>query len=1053
MQYRAFFLIGAGLSLSMGDALCAPASDKITKPIPRLGAPGGGMFGPADSMSGPSMGMDGPPGMMGAMSGPTMSGPTKTAESAPDPAGVEFFEKNVRPVLAQSCYSCHSSAAGKARGGLTLDTRAGWEKGGKSGPAIVPGKPDESLLHKAVTYKDEDLQMPPAGKLPDAQIAAIKEWIAMGAPDPRAAKAHAAGAKEALDGLSPKARAHWAFQPVRNYAVSKVKNGGWVKMPPDNFILAKIEANGMKPNPPASKEALIRRATYDLIGLPPTVEEVRAFEEDNSEYAFYKVVDRLLASPQYGERWARHWLDSARYSDTRGLVSMGGKYRFEDYRYANAWLYRDYVIQAFNEDKPYNKFLMEQLAADKLPDIKPNDPRLAALGFLTVGKRFENNDDTIDERIDTVTKATLGLTVSCARCHDHKFDPIPTADYYSLHGVFASTVEPYQKPELPDSFDPTQRGDYEHKLATLEARNRQVIHDMLRDTLMRFMDKAEGYLVVATMRGNSPERYDTAKKYGVFPEYGPENQDIFANIRLLNDHPVFGPFAQLRNLKPEEFAVKAAELLPKILNDKKKPVNSLVVEGLANLKPQSIVDVAKAYDVIFARARPWVSRYFQAMSTPGQKPAVTEPIGEVLNSLFWIPPADEIATVEGQLTYFTDAKRPKPWMASINIQNNANSGKLLFPAINELRLTNPGAPGGAMVLNDAPQPKDSYIYLRGDRNKRGPVVPRQFLEALSGPNRKPFTEGSGRLELAKAIADPKNPLTARVIVNRVWMYHFGEGLVRTPDDLGNMAEKPSHPELLDWLARWFVQNDWSIKELHRLIMFSATYQQSSAPQPAYEQRDPDNRLLRRANLRRIDFESMRDSMVLLTGKLDPLVGGKPANITDEPYSYRRSIYGYVDRTFLSDLMGQFDFSNPEMTNTRRISTIVPQQALFFMNSPMSVDVARQVTSRSDFEAAKDDAARVRVIYSILFQRAPSATEIAWAREFLNKAGEFEKKRLAASGGKAPVVKKATVQRRSLASDKYAVVQNVGEPVERAPLTPWQLYTQALLCSNEFVYVN
>ncbi|MDQ3816014.1 MAG: DUF1549 domain-containing protein, partial [Armatimonadota bacterium] len=544
----------------------------------------GAITGPPGAMTAPSDAMGGPPGAMGGPPG-AMSGPPSMMAAQEDAAGVEFFEKNVRPLLADQCYRCHSMKTGKSAGGLQVDSRAAMLKGGKRGPAIVPGKPEASLLIKAVSYTDEDLQMPPSGKLHDAQINVLKEWVKMGAPGPRETKqastpAPTGQSKTPLTGLSAKTRAHWAFQPIRNYAPPQVKNSSWPKYPIDNFILAKLEAKGLRPNPRASKEALIRRATYDLTGLPPTLEEVREFMEDSSEYAYEKVVDRLLASPQYGERWARHWLDTARYSDTRGLVSMGGRYRFEDYRYANAWLYRDYVIKAFNDDKPYNQFLMEQIAADKLPDIKPDDLRLAALGFLTVGKRFENQDDTIDERIDTVSKATVGLTVACARCHDHKFDPIPTADYYSMHGIFASSIEPYDKPIMPDTYDPTQIHDYKAKLAGLEARNRQIIYDIMRETLIRFMDKAEGYLFVTTVRFGTPERQDAAKQYGVYPEYVPEHADVFSNLRINPEHPVFGPFSQLTRIPDAEFATKAPELLTKLLNDKKKPLNPVVAETL-----------------------------------------------------------------------------------------------------------------------------------------------------------------------------------------------------------------------------------------------------------------------------------------------------------------------------------------------------------------------------------------------------------------------------------------------------------------------------------------
>ena len=991
------------------------------------------------------------------------------ADEAADRAGLAHFEKSVRPLLAQRCYTCHNAAAGVTRGGLALDTREGWTMGGSHGPAILPGQPDKSLLIKAVSYASPGLQMPPGGKLTDEEIAALKQWIQSGAPDPRLATGP--GGKPRLTGLTPKARAHWAYQPIHRQAVPVIKDKllkPWVRTPIDAFVLAKLQQHGMQPGPRAGREALIRRVTYDLIGLPPTVDEVRAYLSDRSPNAWEKVVDRLLASPHYGERWGRHWLDTARYGDTRGYAN-NGKDRIEGYQYPFAWTYRDYVFQSLNQDKPYNTFLLEQIAADKLPDIKPDDPRLAALGFLTVGKRFPNPDDTIDERIDTLTKATVGLTVACARCHDHKFDPIPTADYYSLHGIFASITEPADKPVVENTGDSTQKADFETKLADLTRQNREVIYSILQKNLQQFQDHAEGYLMIIATPGRGTERYDVAKKYSLWPL----DRDIVNNLRLNPQDPVLGPFAQLARLPKDSFQQRAALLLPKLFSNPRLPVNPLVADAFHDLKLETLEDAAHAYGQLFARARQQTDAYIEARATlaansqppptgqhlitnnqqpatNNQQPSAT--LAEVIETPFVIPPAASLATPEQQVDLFTERTLYKPWQNTLNLQNQS-ANRLLFGAIGELRLTHPGAPGCAMIVADSPKPRDSYIYLRGERNKKGPVVPRQFLEVLSGPDRKPFTEGSGRLELAQAILSPKDPLPARVEVNRVWMNHFGEGFVTTPDDVGNQSESPSHPELLDWLSSWFMENNWSLKKLHRLILLSSTYQQSSAANPAYALKDPGNRLLWRANLRRLDFEAIRDSMVMLTGKLDESFGGKPVNITDEPYTYRRSCYGYVDRNTLSDLLTQFDFADPEMTNTRRISTIVPQQALFFLNSPMSVDVARQVMARSEVTQAPDDAAKVRAIYLILFQRSPKPAEVTWATDFLLAANQIAPPvEPARPGPKRPQPPRPVVKKVQPGS-RYGALRNDGLPVSRAPLTPWELYTQALLCSNEFVYVN
>jgi mono/diheme cytochrome c family protein len=951
---------------------------------------------------------------------------------AADTEGIAFFEKHIRPLFIDHCQKCHDGTQNKSKGGLTLDTRAGWEKGGDSGKAIIPGKPDESLLYQVIAFTHAEIQMPPkkdGGKLPDEKIAAVKQWIAMGAPDPRDGKS------TKLTGLTAEARAHWAYQPVQPVAVPVVKDP-WIRNEVDAFVFAKLREQGLKPNAIADKPTLIRRVTYDLIGLPPTPQEIADFVADRSPEAFAKVVDRLLASPHYGERWGRHWLDSARYSDTIGLKSNGGKYRWEDYRLRSAWTYRDYVVKAFNDDKPWNDFLIEQLAADQLPDRSAQDPRLAALGFITVGKRFDNVDDMIDERIDTVSKAMLGVTVSCTRCHDHKFDPISTADYYALHGIFNNIEESYDLPELPRARDPAQIADYEKRLATLTQENRTQYYAIVRKRLDHFHEKAEGYLRLAVVNGRSPERQQLAEQYGLHPENRDEIREVINALNLRTEHPVVGPFARLSRITAEQFAEKAPAAITAALTDKKNPVNPLVAAALKDLKPQSLAEVATLYAGLFAKAVADAPTHLDTLTTLGQPPAATDAaLAELLVYPYNIPDADDLVTAEQQMAQF---QRVQLEQKSI--------GELRFTAINHLRLTHPGSPGWALTVADKSKVVDSYVYLRGEKAKKGPVVARSFLEVLSGGQRKPFTHGSGRLELAKAIADPANPLTARVVVNRAWMHHLGEGFVPTPDDMGVMSEKPVHRELLDWLSAQFVADGWSLKRLHRRILLSATYQQSAASNAAFDAKDPDNRLYWRANLRRLDVESIRDSLVQLSGRLDRTVGGQPVNISDEPYSYRRTIYGFVDRLALSDLMIQFDYADPEMPNSRRTNTTVPQQALFFLNSPMAADAARSLMARADITGAADDTQRVQALYRALFQRDANEAEVALALGFIAETSkpEFIKAKAAAK----PSAPKDTGDK-----NKYSGLTNAGTMVERAPLKPWELYAQALICSNEFVYVN
>ena len=795
------------------------------------------------------------------------TGPTRAAD--PTRAQLDFFEGRIRPVLADKCYKCHSAQSEKVKGGLLLDSREDLLKGGKTGPAIVPGDPEKSLLIEAIRYTNEDLQMPPKGeKLSAAQIADLTAWVKMGAPDPRR-KSATARTGHNYDGDPGKN--HWAWQPLKKPAVPEITPASWAATPADNFILAKLEANGLKPSAAADRRTLLRRATFDLTGLPPTQKEIDDFLNDKSSEAFAKVVDRLLASPQYGERWGRYWLDTARYADTKGEV----KRRLEDPNYPYAWTYRDYVIRSFNEDKPYNWFILEQLAADKLPGLGKSN--LAALGFLTVGNHFNNNqNDIINDRIDVVTKGLLGLTVSCARCHDHKFDPIPTKDYYSLRGVFASCAEPVLEPLL------------------------------------------------AT------------------PKLTPDYQDYMKQKTAL-DREVAAVEAQRRAFRPRTATQEAKKMLI-------------------------------------------------------QK--------------------------------------------EIQVRNR----------VSDLEMNHPGAPPRAMALEDKLVAFNSPVFIRGEAENKGPFVPRQFLEVLSGPNRQPFKNGSGRLELAQAIASKNNPMTARVMVNRIWQHHFGEGFVTTPDDFGTQSAPPSHPELLDWLASRFMEDGWSVKKMHRLIMLSSTYQQSSANNPRYAQIDPANRLLWRANIRRLEFESLRDSLLAIGGQLDFKAGGRPVDLNREPYSTRRTVYGAIDRGNLPEILNHFDFANPDMTSGKRYETAVPQQALFFMNSPLVVEQARHLVVLDEFIARKDEAGRIKFLYERIYQRDPRPEELQLGLAFLTELPTKEKVAAANTGSgnlrrgpNRPPLQNAKPQiRRGGVRTAFSV---------REPLNAWEEYAHALLQANETSFVN
>lgn len=962
----------------------------------------------------------------------------------------EFFETKVRPILSANCYKCHSLEQGKAKGDLTLDTREGALKGGKDGVVLKPGDPEGSLLITAIGYEDPDLQMPPKGeKLSAEQITVLTTWVKMGAPDPRDAPRPSGSGK--LTGLTDKARGHWAYQPVKKPAVPATKNQQWCRTPVDAFILQKLEEQHLTPAPDAHKETLLRRATYDLIGLPPTTSEIEAFLADNSPSAFAKVIDRLLASPHYGERWGRHWLDTARYSDTAG--GERNALRGQDYRYAYAWTYRDYVVRAFNEDKPYDRFIVEQLAADKLPEAKSDKTLLAALGFLTVGERFRNPNDIINDRIDVVAKGFLGMTVTCARCHDHMFDPIPTEDYYALHGVFASTIEPAAKPLLTTP-EANQLTDFEKKLAALEQENREVYYKVVGKILSELHEKMGAYLLATQngpRKGAKPLTAEEIKERNRILQENKLDRDLvqFLFRAMRTDETVFGPFKAFAALKAEEFAANAPKLAADIAAnaDSKRAVNPVIAAAFKDAQLTALSDVAAIYTRVFAALASPRGEYLDA-SAKAASESVTgfdRDLVALVETPTPILPAAKLDTVS-----------LRQFAARLGQQTLNRSG-FVFPKINELELTHPGAPARAMLVEDARRARDSSVMIRGQAENRGPTVPRRFLAVLSpGGKSDPFKEGSGRLELGRCIASKTNPLTARVLVNRVWMHHFGDGFVRTPDDLGTQSEPPSHPELLDYLAAWFMENGWSLKKLHKLVMLSRVYQESSRTQPEFARIDPQNRLLWRANIRRLDFESTRDSLLVFGDGIDRTIGGKPINLTEEPYSFRRSVYGYIDRGNLPDLMANFDFSDPDMPNSKRSTTIVPQQALFLMNSAMSIDVARRVVARPDVRNAAGNRARVCAIYCVIFQRTPRSDEIELALNFVDAEAEnqvaLEDAAAAAASAKGRVrdKPKRPNQGRQQATRP---IQNLGPLVPRTPLTPWETYAHGLLLSNEAAYVN
>jgi hypothetical protein len=851
---------------------------------------------------------------------------------------IDFFEKRIRPVLVEHCYDCHSAQSDKLKGGLLLDSKEGVARGGESGPVIVPGDPEASSLIKAIRWSDEKLQMPPKKQLSAATIADLEAWVKMGAPDPRTSTASIA--------TNGKAREHWAFQKPKRYPVPTVKNGEWPRTEIDYFIFEKLAAASLSPSPPADKRTLIRRATYDLTGLPPTYDEVLAFERDASPEAFQKVVDRLLDSPRYGEHWARHWLDVARFADTKGYVYSDR----EEPQFVHSHVYRDWVIKAFNNDLPFDRFLIEQIAGDQLRDGEGRDSPLAGMGFLTVGRRFLGvAHDIIDDRIDTLTKATQGLTVSCARCHDHKFDPVSIQDYYALYGVFSAsterTVQLDAKPEETREFLEFKKG-YDERIGKLQ----ETFEKRKEELLAKLRVKTPEYVVAVLDADKLPteEHYEIRGPDDLNPTIARQWQSyLFQNAKEF--HPVWSPWHAFAKVPGSEFADRAKKVWEEL---RSQPLNEIVKNAFESDAPSSMRAVAETYGKLLAEAN---RKQLEKMEASRDE-AELQKILYGSDSPIAVP-AGSVWDVEW---FFHEAVR-------------VEFGKLQSE-IDRWIIKSPGAPRFAVTLSDKPQQKNPRVFRRGNPANKGEEVPRRYLELFGNQE---FEGGSGRLELAKAIASAENPLTARVMVNRMWAHHFGEGLVRTLNDFGTRSEPPSHPELLDWLAHYFVDNAWSVKKMHRLILLSSAYQQSSEPNEIAVAKDPQNLLLSHYNRRRLSFEEMRDSLLAATGELTSDAGGKPVRLYDAKFVPKRTIYGFVDRQFLPGVYRVFDFPNPDLPSGQRSLTTVPQQALYLMNNSFLMERAKVLAERKG-ESVLD-------LYRSAFQRDASEQEIGRAKEFITQA--------------------------------------------------------------------
>lgn len=888
----------------------------------------------------------------------TCAGAASTGGDSPGytPGQVAFFENRVRPVLAEHCFRCHGQEAKsnkKLKGGLLMDSLAGLLKGGDSGPAIVPGTPDASLLIKGIRYTDNELEMPPKQKLSGDQIATLTEWVAMGAPWPGVDPATiVAGGEEEPYDWERFRKTHWSFRPLGRGAVPRVKNSSWTKGVIDHHVLAGLERAGLQPNGPADKRILIRRAYLDLVGLTPAREQVQSFLDDKRPDAFARIVDELLASPHYGERWGRYWLDIARYSDGLGGFGDGAAL-------PNAWRFRDWVVQSFNADMPYDAFVTAQIAGDLLE----GRPVPVATGFFAVGPTYKGDGgdpeataqaqgETLSDRVDTFSRAFLGLTVACARCHDHKFDPISTRDYYAIAGIFNNSkvrMHPLASKEEVETYNKAQ--------AAIKAQEQEIkdweAHE--REEVMRMgMRRSQAYLV------------DLFRFHRQRAE--PEGQKDLVAYATLHQHD---PEVMKRwdaKLKDPRFKGKLPEL---------DPWYTLEATAVQTGATESqIVESAQAFQ---------------------------QRINGILDLLGKKDSAWRDARSKGDLK----TRRPKAGGKDEQLLDELR--RHIFPVKLEKILTDAGRSTWdgmktelAALKKDAP-PKyaeahgigdsgsaDMHVALRGDLRKKGAQVPRRFLQILSGEEAPAFGKGSGRIELAQAVVDPENPLTVRVMVNRIWQGHFGEALVRTPSNFGTLGEKPDQPGLLDYLASRFIEQGWSMKKLHREILLSSTWQMSSAFDLENFRRDGDNRSLWRMNPRKLDVESWRDNLLVVTGELDKTLGGAPAK--EILASTRRTLYATIsrngDRFQSDDFLRLFDFPDPRATSPQRSVSTVPQQYLFMMNSSFMQARAKALAAR--LSMLEDDEARIRAAYEGLYAREVEAAELSAGIAFLGEdsAGQW-----------------------------------------------------------------
>jgi hypothetical protein len=860
------------------------------------------------------------------------------------PEKLEFFESKVRPILVQRCYECHSGQ--ESNGGLRLDYREGLLKGGDSGPALQADEPQGSLLLRAIRYQNADLQMPPSGKLDATEIEVLETWVGQGAVDPRADLP--SGSSDKPQGMSiPDGRNFWSMMPLKPVEVPRAVDADWCRNPIDAFVLKELDSNGLRPSPESPRREILRRVTLGLIGLVPESQEYKAFEQDTAPEAYERQVDRLLSSEQYGVRFGRHWLDVARYSDSNGLD--------ENIAYGNAWRYRDYVVEAFNLDKPFDRFIEEQIAGDLLPDADRQSK--TATGFLVLGAkvlaepdRDKLTMDTIDEQLDTIGKAFMGMTLGCARCHDHKFDPIKQRDYYALAAILKGTktfgdsnfgaIKHWNEISYANQQEKEQLKAIDAQIAEKNGAWNKLKSEAIGKLREQVRKQAADYLAVASKLTSEA----TLNEWAQVGEELKLHPRVLANSRRYLD------------------------------NHRQEPLFAKWHELAGPGDHQAIRDY---YQELFERA---LGEWEKAKAADAQVKKLEDSTLEAARVA--------LGDVGGFLAIPAKMEHALDQESLVKIHELAESARLFESA----------APDETSVMGVADKGvvDGLAIHIRGSYRNLGDVVPRGFPEVMVSQGATPIfsRHSSGRLELARWLANATHPLTARVIVNRVWRWHFGRGLVESTENFGVLGDRPSHPELLDYLARWFIESGWSIKELNRLILTSATYRMSSVHPEAQSALaiDPENRLRWHYKLERLGAEPLRDSILQVAGRLDCQLGGKSVPLRNRQFvfdhtsidhtkydSIRRTVYLPIIRNHLYSLLEQFDFPDPTMPVGSRNTSMVSVQMLLLMNADWIIDSASLLARRSQ-EFSSEPSRRIDWLFETVLGRAPKEHE---QRRFLD----------------------------------------------------------------------